>query len=698
MKNSLSMKWNTIKYILYLISIMILLCLSGLVFFQSALNFTGMDFFQSIMKKGSLALMILFGAAVLICFFTLIAKRLCTLSYSGQIRLTLLLGAGCILLQYFLLFYQQPVLRYDHLKVFDGALEILRTGNLSLTANEGYFGLYPFNIAITVFNSGILRIIQLLGIPEKGYMLALQCVYLFFIDTGIFFSWHIVRILHSVKNATIFALLCFLNPILYVCAAGCYTTTLMLPLMMGILLLMLCFLRETRTARRLCLGFAFGLFLVFASFLRATILIAAIAFAIYLIIREKNPESPVWSAKQILSLILSVLLGAALAFGGYGALKGMYIHGDYKDTQMPAIYYVMFAANPESRGLYNEEDYHLISAYGTLEEKETASFEVLKKRIQNLGVKGTLSLAIHKLDLTWSDGTEDYKDFWTTSRNYNTLYSWLGGSRSDFSALYCHIYHMAGIGMLLIAILSALRQKCSSPYYLIFLTLLGGMIFHMLWESYYIYSFGFSMLIYIPASESFFRLSEKQFSGRTVSLIGFASLAALFLAFLPYAKDLRRIDYKQADYAVVQDMNAGDLLPLLSGESLTQTFQTDRAFNRIGCKALNQTGGENTSLYRMELLSEAGEIIASKDFYGSEVYTKDYCYMEVPLQAPGKKTCYTIRITALDTNDEQYLTFVYYNSHNYDIYPDGSMEGLNSGPKTDLTFMVFHRVEEPFFR
>lgn len=697
MKNSLSNKWNTCKYILYLISVFILLTLSCLVFFQSVLNFTGMDFFQSIMTGGSLSLMILCGAAALICFFIFVARHLSALSQSGQIRLTLLLGAGCMALQYFLLFHQQPILRYDHLKVFDGALEILRTGNLSLTANEGYFGLYPFNIAVTLFNSGILRIIQLLGIPEKGYMIALQCVYLFLIDTGIFFSWHIVRILHSVKKATLFALLCFLNPILYVCAAGCYTTTLMLPLMMGTLLLILCFLKETHPTKKLCFGFAFGLFLVFASFLRATILIAAIAFAIYLIIREKNPESPVQSPKQLLLQILAVLLGAALAFGGYGALKGKYIHGDYKDTQMPPIYYVMFAANPESRGIYNEEDYHLISAYDTLEEKEAASFEILKDRIRNLGLKGTLSMAIHKLDLTWSDGTEDYKDFWTTSRNYNTLYSWLGGSRSDFSALYCHIYHVAGIGMLLAAILSALRQRCSSPYYLILLTLLGGMIFHILWESYYIYSFGFSMLIYISASESICSLSGKQYSGRTLGFIGCSALAVLFLAFLPYIKDLYGTEYKHADYAVVQDMNAGELQPLLSGESLTQTFRTDRAFNRIGCKVLNQTGGENTSLYRMELLSETGETLASKDFYGLEVADRDYCYMKVPLQTPDHKTAYTIRLTALDTSDEYYLTFAYYNSHNYDIYPDGSMKGLNSDAKTDLTFMVFHRVEETFF-
>ena len=43
------------------------------------------------------------------------------------------------------------------------------------------------------------------------------------------------------------------------------------------------------------------------------------------------------------------------------------------------------------------------------------------------------------------------------------------------------------------------------------------------------------------------------------------------------------------------------------------------------------------------------------------------------------------------------LTFLYYNSGNWDIYPEGKMTGLNSGErKSDLTFVVYDSVIKCF--
>ena len=117
----------------------------------------------------------------------------------------------------------------------------MRTGELSLSANNGYFGLYPFNISIAAFNSVLLRIVSFFRIPERFYLLSVQAIYLFFIDLGIFFSWQIVRMLYSVKHATMFTILCACNPMLYVCIMGLYTTTLMLPLLMSAMFFIICF-------------------------------------------------------------------------------------------------------------------------------------------------------------------------------------------------------------------------------------------------------------------------------------------------------------------------------------------------------------------------------------------------------------------------------------------------------------------------
>ena len=697
MRNTMPKYWDKIKHILYLISILILLGLSLIIFKQSISNFYLMDYLKDFLNPGKLSLMLLFGASFFVCIFLLIGKLLSSVSEKKQLLFTAILSVIGVILQYFLLLHLQAVIRYDHLRVFDAAFEMIYTGRLSLTANDGYFGLYPFNISIAYFNSLVLRIVMLLGIPEKFYLLSLQCVYLFLIDLGVFFSWQIVRILHSVKNATLFSLLCVTNPMLYVCATGCYTTTLMVPLLMGALLCVVCFLKTDNYRKKLFFGFLAGAAIAFGSRLRATVFIAGIAWFIYMIIRQKKNVEPFFTQKQLAALTASVLLGALISFGGYTALQNTYITEDYTDTQMPPIYYLMFAMNPDSRGSYSETDFLMISKYETLEEKSEASIAIIKERLQSYGVSGTLSLAKEKLQKTWSDGIEDYRDFLTTSRNYSKLHSYIAGEHKDFFALYAHIYHVAIMAMFCIAVIFALGRKCESSYYILLLTLLGGMFFHILWESFFIYSFGFSMLLIIPASESICRISEKPLSSHCAVPAGLFALIGLILLLVPAVKKLAALELKHNEYAVVQDMSLGECEPLYNGDIITQTFTTDRPFTHVGCKVYNDTGAFNESIYKLELLSAAGETLAHRDFIGAEAENGGYCYLKFDSIIPQGKETYTIRITPLHTTEDHVLMFGYYNTHHYDIYSDGVMTGLNSDKRSDLTFMVFENLTTKYF-
>ena len=288
MQNNFSIHWEKTKHVLYLMTIFILLGFTLLILGQSITDYTLLDYLNTLMKPWQLSVTMALGATLLIAIFLFIGKQLSLLSEKKQIILSLVLTSIGMVVQYTLLFHIQAVLRHDHLRVFDAGLEILNTGQLSLSDNTGYFGLYPFNISIATFNSLILRMATLLKIPESSYLLSLQCVYLFFMDLGIFFSWKIVRILYSIKNATLFAILCFINPLLYVCAVGCYTTTLMLPLLMWTLLCMILFIKEQKLRKKCFFGLLAGLALGFGSRIRATVFIAGIAFAIYLIIRKKR--------------------------------------------------------------------------------------------------------------------------------------------------------------------------------------------------------------------------------------------------------------------------------------------------------------------------------------------------------------------------------------------------------------------------
>lgn len=712
----LSFHTGSFKHILYLISMIILIFLSVLILVQAPFDLSGMDFLSAVTDH--LPLIILTGSFFFICCFLFIRKMLAKCSKQRLIFLTVLLSCFGIFLQYRILFHFQPVLRYDHLRVFDGALEIFHTGKLSLSANNGYFGRYPFNISIVTFHSLIFRIFQLFGISENYFMLGLQCVYLFFIDLGVLFSGKIVQLLYGIKDSVLFSILCFFNPILYVCAAGCYTTTLMVPLLMGTLLLFFLFLKEKRFYRKCFFAVLSGAVLAFGSRLRATVFIAGIALLIYLLIRNNSIKQDQLTIKKTAFMTFLFLSGCVINFGGFTALQNSYITENYKDTQMPPIYYLMFAANPDTKGTYNEEDFQMISSYDTLEEKERISFEILKERLHDLGYSGAFSLAFHKLGLTWSDGTEDYSDFFVTSRNYDKLHSFIAGDQKDFFALYCHMFHTAVLILFLISAFFMLKRKCDSPYYLLLLTLLGGIIFHIFWESYYIYSFGFSMLLLIAAVDGSRQLDSHplllkktvaancpehqhftlQDSPSRIFSVGCIAFTLLMLFLIPCLNKLRSIPYNHVNYAVVQDMCIGENKPLLTGDCITQTFQSQRPFNEISCKIFNATGTENQSMYRFELLSSDGRLIFQTDFYGSQIPDKNYCSFKTGSIIPNGTETYTIRISPFYTSEKYFLTFGYYATGNYDIYTAGSMSGLDTVKNADLTFKVFESVETNFYQ
>lgn len=686
-----------LKQGLYRFSLFLLLFLSLFIYINSLADFTSIPRLPQMSGK-FLMILLLFSGSLIVTFLLLFLHRLLgRLSLKNHRMILLLAAAAAVCLQLGLLAVLKPVLRYDHLKIFDEALGVLRTGELSLTAHEGYFGYYPFNIPITMLHAAIFRVFALLGIGEAHFMLLLQFVYALSIDSAVAASYLIVKKLRNERTALLLLLICLPHPILYVCASGCYTTTLMIPLLMWTLLLIISFLTEKHPRRKLLFGFLLGAFVVFSVKIRATILITVIAFVGYLIVHAKNEFTVFKDRRQIAALAAALAAGGLLCFGGCFAIEKTYVKGDYTNSQLPPAYYFMFAANPYALGHYNDADFEIITQYETLEEKREISFRLLRERLQQLGVSGTAKLAGIKLNGTWADGTEDYAEFLANVRNYGSLHDLIAGNRSDFFALYYHFYHLAMMGMLLLCILRFLIKypHCTTPYYIILLNLLGGMLFHVLWESGYAYSISFLPLMLIAASDGLGFLSAQPVWEKRASVPLAFALAALpqVLFLLPHMTQLLRQPEGARNYAVVQDMYDGnDLLPLQKGEAVAQTFCTDKPFTHIAVRALNEDQESNNSFYVLQLIAEDGTELASRTFGGTEIMNKDYCYLKFPQITPQGTTNYTIHITALETDEENYLIFPYYHSGNYDIYTDGTMSGPGSDPRSDLNFLVFSTV------
>ena len=178
--------------------------------------------------------------ALFLCAALLLLRRLIRrLSEKNLKRLALL----CMLLlaggQLLFLALIQPQLRYDPLKIFDMAVEMLRTHTISGTYETGYFARYTNNYPLTILTYWFLLLLSKLGVPESWFMPAVQIVNIVCITLSIWLGYRIAKELKGRLFATFFLVVCVLCPLSYVWAGYYYTATCSMPCLMGILYLYL---------------------------------------------------------------------------------------------------------------------------------------------------------------------------------------------------------------------------------------------------------------------------------------------------------------------------------------------------------------------------------------------------------------------------------------------------------------------------
>lgn len=454
--------------------------------------------------------------AVLLGVFLLWACRLLHRQSEGRLlRFSLL----CLLLllagQLLFLFIIRPEPRYDPLKVFDMAVEMLRTHTISGTYETGYFARYTNNYPITILTYWILRVLSSLGAPQSSWMLICQLLNVLCITLSIALGFLLLRELTSLRTAALYLLICVICPLSYVWAGYYYTATLSMPCLMGILWIALRIRRASTTRGRILFSLLLGFITILGYKLRATAAIALIAVVIAVFCQlwqRRRTLSPGWLrqlARVCLMPCLAFLLTTALSLGFWSSAVDTYVAFDYQNTGFPAIHWVMMSARWD--GEFNQSDENYTASFATKGEKTAADLAVLKERITEAGPLGLMTLAGRKLLNTWADGTDSYQAENSNSA-YGRLYDLLLGDQSGFVTIYAQAFRclqMLAIGLGACAGLWQLRRRKKRPaVFLIQLTLLGGMAFHLIWETNPLYSIGFTFLGLMLLAESVSRVIE----------------------------------------------------------------------------------------------------------------------------------------------------------------------------------------------
>lgn len=691
------MKVDIVKKTVYLFSIILLSLFMLLIVIFTLGNFDYVDYLGTFMESFIVPIYLLTGAIFIFAFVHISGVQITKYSPKQMKRLAIVIGVIIFIIQLLVVYFIRSPLRSDPGMVFDQALDMFQTKTVSPTAIENYFAIYPNNIPLCILEYLLLKLGTFCGLKYEHYMLYLDIINVICIDIAMYFAYRIVQILKDRALAVKFLILCAINPLLYAYTVLVYTSTLSMPFILGSIYFFLRARQEKSVWKKTAYTVITTLILYFGFKLRVTVIISLIAIMIYILLQMKGAITKQKLVRLGKSTV-AILITLVLAVGIYQGIEKTYVKFDYSDTGFPITHWLMMGA--QGSGGFNTEDFNYTLSFPTKEERIKANLAEYKKRIYNLGVDGTFRLMLNKLKVTWSDGLDATIDTLGDNKTYYKINDYLTGSKKDIYVSYCHMYHLMLMVLVLISALKALKRKYDNPFFMIYLNLLGGILFHLFWEAGAAYNICFTFLILVLASDGLKSASLSLESNKTrkvmngVYCIGIISMI-IFLA--AGYKKMTLVPFKQYPIAANQDFHENDCPPLLKGEELTQTFVTGRPFNRIGIKVRNFMGDDNQSSYKLKLLDEEDHVIVSYDVIGALAFDTDYYRIPIDLIVPEKPTRYKLKITTKKADKDNNIVFMVYNTGNWNIYEDGKLFVNGEETRGSLTFSVYESVEGSFF-
>ena len=326
------------------------------------------------------------------------------------------------------------------------------------------------------------------------------------------------------------------------------------------------------------------------------------------------------------------------------------------------------------------------SQLSTQKQKKEKTIEKTIHNYKELGIKGTLQLSGVKLREVWLTGDDDFTKMSYVSTDYGTANEFLNGKHNGWILMYSYLMRMAVWCFALVAAIGMLRKR--NPWnYVVMLTLLGGMIFHVFWEAnpkYSICFMGVMMFMMVTGIENLCEEEKKEQKQKIstgnvmLCLVGIGLIVCLqpmhnYLKQNPEALDQ---SYAVSQFAQSQTLN----LSLKKNEAIKQSFLTKIRFQNITFNLLN-----NENDFTVRLLDETGKVMESARQDQLSYAQNQY---EWKLNKIKNSGTYAIEIVN-QKKDQKYKLPVYWTG-NYDAYPNGCMYRSNKKiGKADLVFRVY---------
>ena len=328
----------------------------------------------------------------------------------------------------------------------------------------------------------------------------------------------------------------------------------------------------------------------------------------------------------------------------------------------PVSHYIMLGLAND--GKFNINNVEFTSQYKTKSEKQAANIKEIKKLVKKRGPLGVAKLYLTKTAETWGEGSNAYTGLSRFAHDEGKVFNWIFGERSDFILIYCQLFRILSLLFAAIFVLFNLFKKKVDEGFLVSLTILGGIIFYMIWEAKEAYSVPFIPILVMMACFGIERTTtfDKVKNIINTKAVLVSALCVLeistLLVGIIYCNGFTKKDFANTDISLFTFRNSMrcDVEDLASKSgSIKQTFYTKNPFSIIEVQA---TKVANVDANYSIILSSKGKVLSKRIALPEYVNDEnERLALNVGKQVPKGMQKYTVTIKPLSKKDS--ISFAY---------------------------------------
>ncbi len=401
---------------------------------------------------------------------------------------------------------------WDFGMVFSNAKAFVYNGVREINVYPEYFQFFPNNILLFTLEVIFIKIGSLLHIKAIYSVYVMNII---FIDLALLFLYLTIKKINNSKNAmfglitTFFFLPLFLyTPIIY-----SDTMTLFIPIGFGYLFS----IKDDKkifSKKNIIIFILIGLLLFLGKELKITSLIIFIALVIgYFLTKFKLIKVVNIGISLVVLIICELIFKVTIVNNS----KFQFSINDY--GSVPVTHWVMMGVEDidsdntgrNSYGGYNENDYKLTESFKS--GKDAIKFNLIeaKNRINKMGPKGYANYLIKKSVNTWTDGYyfSNVKLSLNSNHQNSFLYQLLITNLKS-SVIFRAITQGTQYAFIIILLVSCIfRVKQNKDFDYLKLTIIGLVIFFLLWENRSRYIFNYIPVFILIIVDFYNSLKEK---------------------------------------------------------------------------------------------------------------------------------------------------------------------------------------------